>query len=333
MIDKSLRALLETTKRPTRLLGDVQRLLLQPGDENGLRTDALHPSEISHSDWCPRASYYRLSGKEPLSAQAGSYWQLQMIFDEGHEIHGKWQKRIWDLGRLAGTFYCQECHYAFPALAPQECEKCHRPRQFLRYHEVPLFNQNLNLAGHADGLDTFDGPVIEIKSIGLGTVRFENPGLIQAHTYDFQLNGKSRRFLDYDGLWNSIHTPFPSHVRQGDFYCYMSRKYREVLFLYECKWNQKVKEMIVRYREERIADRLDLCSQITMALQGGRIPACPFDGCADCQRYEEKHDRNGRVLVRRATPDQAPAPAGSTRDPAKNGDGPAPRRLSRSWDR
>lgn len=332
MIDSSLRALLETTKRPTVLLGDVQRLLLQPGSESGLRTDALHPSEISHSDWCPRASYYRLSGREPVSERAGSYWQLQMIFDEGKEIHGKWQKRIWDLGRLAGTFYCTACHSAWPATAPQECIACHQGRQFLRFHEVPLYNQNLNMAGHADGLDTFDGPIIEIKSVGLGTVRFENPRLIAEHTYDFHMNGKPRKFLDYDGLWNSIRRPFPSHMRQGDFYCYLSRKYTKVLFLYECKWNQKCREFIVEYREERIADRLDMCSRITMALQGGPIPSCPFDGCADCRQYEETNANRGRVLVRRAAPDHQEATAGSEGNPGKNGQRPEGRRLSRPWD-
>ena len=333
VIDPNLRALLDTTKRPTRLLGDVQRLLLQPGGENGLRLDALHPSEISHSDWCPRASYYRLSGRQAVSEQAGSYWQLQMVFDEGKEIHHKWQKRIWDLGRLAGTFFCRECHYAFPALAPQECEKCHRPRLFLDYHEVPLWNQNLNMAGHADGLDGWDGPIIEIKSVGLGTLRFEAPNLIAQHTYDFHINGKSRKFLDYDGLWDSIRRPFPSHVRQGDFYCYMSRKYSEVLFLYECKWNQKCREMIVRYQEDRIADRLDMCSRITMALQGGPIPKCPFGGCADCQRYEEKNASNGGRVLSRRPANQAPAPTGSQGNAGENGQRPAPRRLHRSGDR
>lgn len=331
VIDPNLRALLQTTKRETRLLGDVQRLLLQPGEENGLRLDALHPSEISHSGWCPRASYYRLTGVTPSTEQAGTFWQLQMIYDEGKEIHGKWQKRIWDLGRLAGTFYCRECHYAFPALAPTECEKCHRGRHALTYHEVPLFNQNLNMVGHADGLDGWDGPIIEIKSIGLGTLRFEAPNLIAEHTYKLNINGKPRSFLDYDGLWDSIRRPFPSHMRQGDFYCYMSRKYREVLFLYECKWNQRCKELIVRYQEDRIADRLDMCSRITMALQGGPVPKCPFDGCADCQRYEEKHVNPGRVLVRRSPAASAtPEPQGNA---GENGQRPASRRLHRSGDR
>jgi len=321
--------LLDTTKQDTRLLGDIQRHLLTPGGENGLRNDALHPSEICHSDWCPRASYYRLAGVEPIGEPAGTHWQMRMIYDEGTEIHHKWQKRIWDIGKLWGNYYCQSCHFAWGATAPQECDNCHAGRQFLRYMEIPLQAQNLHLAGHADG--GADDALVEIKSIGLGTVRIENPGLIKDHTYHFQLSGKSREFLDYDSLWNSIRTPFPSHVRQGDLYCYMSRRYTTVIFLYECKWNQRVKEMVVRYRQERIADRLDKCGQITLALQGGKIPKCPFGGCSDCQRYEEKHaNTGGRVLQRRAP--IVETPADHEGDPGENGKRPAPRRLSRTRD-
>jgi len=255
---------------------------------------------------------------------------MQMIFDEGKEIHHKWQKRIWDLGRLWGTFYCERCHYAWAATAPQECESCHQPRQFLRYMEIPLWNQSLHMAGHADG--GVENSLVEIKSIGLGTLRFEAPNLIKEHTYKLNINGKNREFIDYDGLWDSIRRPFPSHIRQGDFYCYMSRKYLEVIFLYECKWNQKVKEMIIRYRVERIQDRLDQCSRVVMALQGGTIPKCPFGGCADCRQYEEKHVSNGRVLVRR-TAHNPQAASGPPRSGEGDGQRPTPRRLSRSGDR
>lgn len=324
VIDPNLRALLDTTKRDTRLLGDIQRLLLQPGEPND-RDSALHPSEISHSDWCPRASYYRLAGVPPNSVLPATHWRMQMIFDEGKDIHVKWQKRIWDLGRLWGAFYCQTCHYAWGATAPDECENCHSSRQFLRYHEIPLAKPSHRLVGHADG--GVENSLVEIKSIGLGTLRYEAPGLIKDHTYRLNINGKNREFLDYDGLWNSIRQPFPSHVRQGDLYCCMHQRVSEVIFLYECKWNQKVKEMTVRYRRERIEDRLKQCSQIVLALQGERIPECPFGGCADCERYEEKNVSRGRVLVRRAS-NPATAPTGPARNGAKN----EGRRLSRLGD-
>jgi hypothetical protein len=269
-----------------------------------------------------------MSGAIPRNDEPSLHWQMQMIFDEGHEIHHKWQKRIWDLGRLWGTFYCERCHYAWPATAPSECEKCHARREFLRYHEIPLFDHKLSLVGHADG--GVEDSLVEIKSVGLGTLRFEALDLLQTHTYKLNINGKKREFIDYDGLWDSIRRPFPSHVRQGDLYCYLAHK-QEVIFLYECKWNQKVKEMIVRYRVERIQDRLDQCSRVTTALGGGTVPECPFGGCADCQRYEEKHAANGRVLVRRATsdPQTTPEPA---RSGAENGQRPATRRLYRFGD-
>jgi hypothetical protein len=250
---------------------------------------------------------------------------MRMIFDEGHEIHHKWQKRIWDLGRLEGTFYCERCHYAWPAVAPGACEKCQAPRQFLRYHEIPLFNEKLTLAGHADG--AVENSLVEIKSIGLGTLRFEAPNLIEEHTHRLNINGKNRTFIDYDGIWDSIRRPFPSHVRQGDFYCFLSQgRYNEVIFLYEWKVSQKVKEMIVRYRVERIQDRLDQCSRVTLALKGGTVPRCPFGGCADCQRYEEKH-ANGRVRRTTSGPQANPA-----RDTAAEGGQPGTRRLLRSGD-
>jgi len=334
VIDANLRALLETSKRETRLLGDIQRALLTKDDNDGRRSDVLHPSEMSHSEWCPRASYYRLAGQEPHKEAPVTHWQMRMIFDEGKEIHKKWQSRIWDLGRLKGVFYCMDCKYAWVDTAPQECEKCGAKREFLRYDEVPLYRPSLMMAGHADGLDR-DVAGIEIKSIGVNSLRFEAPQLIKAHTYKLNINGRNREFLDYDGLWDSIRVPFPSHIRQGHFYSYMGAP-ETFYYLYECKWNQRVKEMVVKYREERIADRLDWASQVVMALQGGNIPACPFDGCPDCKRYERSGgEPRRRILVRRSTAAQAAKATEPARDSSVGqvGERRPARRLSRSGDR
>jgi hypothetical protein len=300
--DPNLKALLETTKRETRLLGDVQRHLLRPGANDERRQDELHPSEVSHNEWCPRASYYRLAGIQPHTALPVTHWRMQMIFDEGKDIHRKWQDRIWDIGRLSGMFYCQACHHSWWAEAPDECEQCLAQRKFLRYDEVPLTNEALHMVGHADGQDGQD--LVEIKSIGLGTLRFEAPDLLVKHTTKLNLNGKSRTFLDYDALWNSIRVPFPSHIRQGHLYCFMSGL-TDMIYLYECKWNQQVKEMVVKYRPERIFDRLSQCAEVVDALNGGTIPKCPYDGCADCSRYEPVHGR--RRLIRRPAPEPTQA--------------------------
>jgi hypothetical protein len=297
--DPNLRALLETSKRETRLLGDIQRSLLGRRSDDGRASDVLHPSEICHDEWCPRASYYRLKKIPPRDELPATHWRTQMIFDEGHDIHRKWQGRIWDIGRLAGVFYCTSCHYAWWSTAPDECESCHAGRIFLRYNEVPLQHQALHMAGHADGYDR-DVAGIEIKSIGLGTLIWEAPDLVKEHTYKLNLNGRNRTFLDYDALWDSIRRPFPSHIRQGHLYSFMGAP-EDFIYIYECKWNQKSKEMVVHYRQERIADRLDMASRVVMALEGGTIPKCPFDGCADCERYEHRNGGPRRRLVRRST--------------------------------
>jgi hypothetical protein len=224
---------------------------------------------------------------------------MQMIFDEGKEIHRKWQSRIWDLGRLRGQFYCTSCHSAWMGTAPEKCEECQADRSFLRFDEVPLYNQHLRMAGHADGLDG-DQAGIEIKSVGINTLRFENPRLLEEHTYKVRLNGKDRTFIDLDALWSAIRIPFPSHIRQGHFYSYLGAP-ETFIYLYECKWNQRVKEMVVHYEEERISDRLDQCRAICSALDGGKIPRCPFDGCPDCQRYEESPQPQRRILRRPST--------------------------------
>ena len=127
VIDANLRALLQTSKRETRLLGDIQRALLTSDDSAGRRNDMLHPSEISHSEWCPRASYHRLAGHKPTSEGPVTHWQMRMIFDEGKEIHKKWQSRIWDLGRLTGIFRCMDCKQVWWAISPQRCENCKVP--------------------------------------------------------------------------------------------------------------------------------------------------------------------------------------------------------------
>jgi hypothetical protein len=190
-----------------------------------------------------------------------------------------------------------DCKWAWWATAPDHCEKCGATRAFLRYDEVPLHDPSLRMAGHGDGLDE-ENALIEIKSIGVNTLRFEAPQLLADHTYRLNVNGRVREFIDHDALWDSIRVPFPSHIRQAHFYSHMGAPPDEI-FIYECKWNQKVKEMVVKYRPERIAERLDQCSQVCWALEGGRIPECPFDGCADCKRYEEPHARRTRILIRR----------------------------------
>jgi hypothetical protein len=326
----SLRVLLEAKKKPSRLLGDVRELLLKKQGSDDRPTDVLHPSEVAHNEWCPRATYYRLAGRHPNETIPPPHWRMAMIWDEGKEIHRKWQGRFWDLGRLKGDFYCFKCQYAWEAQSPENCERCGADRDFLVFHEVPLYNDALRMAGHADGLDG-DEALIEIKSVGLGTLRFENPDLLATHTYKLNLNGRQREFIDYDGLWSAIQNPFPAHIRQGHLYSFLGAPETEI-FIYECKWNQADKEFVIKYKEDRIADRLESCRRIVRALNGDSIPLCPHGGCGDCKRYEEKSDdgtgRKQRLHRRptKASSGAAPADRGGLPPGVPGVPGPSPKK-------
>jgi len=328
-----LKALLETGKNPSRLLGDVQRFVLESGSSSERPTDVLHPSEIAHDDWCRRAAYCQLAGLKPSGLTKPLHWRMAMIFDEGKEIHQLWQNRIWAIGRLTGQFLCLKCGHFWWDTAPNHCFQCSAAQALLVYREVPLFNRGLHIAGHADGFDR-DEAVIEIKSVGLGTLRFEAPQLLKQHTYRLNINGREREFIDYDGLWDAIRRPFPSHIRQAHLYSFLGAPEDEI-FLYQCKWNQKVKEFVVRYREERIADLLDDVRLIKRALEEHKPPSCRHGGCPECELYEESLDRPARPrrLIRRpSTPPAAPnggrVPA-TVQRPRQQDQGPGLQRVRR----
>jgi len=296
-LSPSLKALLDTSKKESRLLGEVQRLLLDPGRDSDRSVEVLHPSEISHDDWCHRAAYYQLKGIKPNKSTFISSWRMQGIFAEGHEIHHKWQNWFWDIGRLAGVFYCYNCKSASWEESPTHCPRCGASRNLMRYDEVPLFHDRLRIAGHSDGQD-IDGSNIEIKSVSLGTLRFEAPDLLKAHTYKFQVRGSTKEFVDLDGLWDSIRRPFPTHIRQGHLYSFISQSFvdgahatnGDEIYLYESKWNQKAKEFVVKFRQDRIQDILDRVKEVNYALSENHPPTCIFGGCERCRNYEGENN-------------------------------------------
>ena len=117
----------------------------------------------------------------PISAQA------IRSSSEGNAIHDKWQGWLWDLGLLKGMFYCHPCENVWWDQAPEACPKCEQQRWGMRYREVPVIDEAMMLGGRADAQipsfrpPTTDDPtedeLVEIKSVGPGTVRYERPEL------------------------------------------------------------------------------------------------------------------------------------------------------------
>ena len=270
-----LKKFLDATKTGSRLIGDVERhLLKQPRSPR--RTDVLHPSEIIKPDWCHRYSYYLLNGGEPKTEKPSL--RLQNIFDEGHAIHAKWQKRFQDMNVLYGKFQCLNCKLITIGTSPTNCAECNST--LLEYKEVPLYDDSLRIAGHTDGWikGIGDDCLIEIKSIGAGTLRFEAPELL------FDAEG------DVTKAWRNIRRPFRGHLLQGQMYLELARRVygddapNEIVFIYELKADQDYKEFTVKADYEIVGRIFHYAEKLVKAVEEGNMPDCNVSpgGCKQC---------------------------------------------------
>lgn len=266
-----------TVGNRTVLLNDVQKHVLRQSQEPDLERERhfLHPSEMSKSTWCWRHDYYRITGApdDTVHVQNPSF-RMESVFEEGHDIHRKWQTWLWEMGILYGMFQCTWCDNRWWDISPKECFYCERPG-YLRFREVPLEAPHLHLGGHADGGIWIPGEpfrLLEVKSIGLASLRFEAPDL-----WDRYQNNDS-----LDKIWQDINRPFASHVRQGALYLYMAIRGvpdvpipQEMVFIYEWKPTQAVKEFTVRYNARLVERALTGAQMVTDALDTGRPPQRP----------------------------------------------------------
>jgi CRISPR/Cas system-associated exonuclease Cas4 (RecB family) len=276
-----LQKFLDAKKAPTRLIGDIERHLMQRpvGDRS---TTVLHPSEMIKRDWCKRASYFLLNGHTKIAEKPNL--RLQSIFDEGHAIHAKWQKWFQEMGVLHGKFKCDVCNKVTWGTSPQECEHCLAPVSKLVYDEVTLRDDDLRIAGHTDGWVKGIGEdtLIEIKSIGPGTIRSEAPQLMAEADGDFMK------------AWNAIRRPFPSHILQGQVYLElmkrMGHEVNEIVFLYELKADQSYKEFKVKADYELVEHVFEGAAKVVKAVNDKTPLDCtnnPGGTCKQCAPYKE----------------------------------------------
>ena len=247
----ALSRLKETYRSKDVLLPKIERHVMR--STTGDRPDDhsmkyMHPSDMANPDWCGRRDYYRIVGTESeKESMANPSFRMNNVFAEGHTIHGKYQDWLWEMGVLYGAWLCLSCRLVWEDTSPRQCMACGSPR--LMYREVPLFRELVG--GHADGavhdLDEWSG-LIEIKSIGMGTLRMEAPRMYQRY-----LDGET-----LENVWWKIQRPFGTHIKQAQLYLWMTwPRYDEICFLYESKFHQQVKEFVVEYNPTLIAPLLE----------------------------------------------------------------------------
>ena len=320
---KTLANLKESYKSEERLLPDIKRHILRKieVEESTRRTDVLHPSAMSDKDWCPRHDYYGIIGAAKSPDTSSPSFAMEMIYDYGNRIHTKYQTWWAEMEALWGKWQCLTCDGFWYGEAPQpSCKYCGSTS--VAYAEVPLSSESLGIEGHADGV-VWDGPngwvLVEIKSIGLGSLRFEAPQLNVLYS-----SGE----LTLEQVWRNINKPFGKHLRQGQIYLYLMREtfplldITEMVFVYEWKPNQAVKTFTVTYSPEIVDKLLTQAQEVQNALVTQVIPRRP-EWAEESGKVCESCDYRG-VCYGRVEPSQ---PEASVKTKVKRADSKKRRRI------
>jgi hypothetical protein len=269
-------------------MGAVERhVLSKPFDERD--QSYIHPSDIIKAEWCALAQYHAIKGNY-VETRDKPTLRLASIFEEGHTIHAKWQEWFEEMGVLFGKWMCGNCGYSWYGTDPLEDCECPIGVPRSLYKEVPLRSDKHMMRGHADGWikGLGDDCLIEIKSIGTGTIRMEMPALMAQYNNDI------------DVVWKNIRTPLRSHQLQGQIYlhlCHLMAEAgelesapNEIVFIYELKANQEYKEFVVKYNPEYTAELFDKALDVAWAVNNDRPPLCSIDsekGCKRCEPFKE----------------------------------------------
>jgi hypothetical protein len=281
----SLKDFANISKIPSRVLGSVERYVITQPKDTSRSTTVLHPSDIIKSDWCHRSSYFQLLGFPPPPSKYKTSLRQKRVFQLGHDIHAGWQTIFHEMGKLYGKYSCDSCELITWGMGVDPCAVCDGKSH--SYKEVSLMYDPLRISGHADGilLGLGEPLLLEIKSVGAGTFRFEAPELMYAH------NG------EIEAMWKVLKAPFMSHIMQAQMYMKLAElinlphQPQEALFLYENKASQEPKEFVVKKSDFGITSILDACEDLISRIDAKSPPECNINGeagCYKCTPYKEE---------------------------------------------
>ena len=271
---------LEFLKENMKKKGIIARLdnylLTLQKEDNDRAFNVNAPSQIAV---CKRARYYARTGEGTKSSYSA---KTQRIFDNGTYFHERTQKYMLDSG-------------------------------ILLLDEVPVLSEEYNIQGHTDGiLDLGDEyAILELKSINdnqySGLRSGEKPehtlqGLVYVYCIEshqkflrekyktnllFQLS-KSKRANHYRQYYQhlkggskytkeeKIEFQVGLHLRLDDLIYKCEKPITKVIFLYENKNTQDLKEFVVDSttpeNQEKIAEILEGCSFVNECVETGTLP-------------------------------------------------------------
>jgi hypothetical protein len=275
-----------------------EHLLSKWGDKTGRDPLKVHVSEMAKKDWCERATWFRMqSGEWPEEKFS---FTMQSIFDEGHQIHDKYQTWLTETGKLWGDWECMICLERRRAcLVPLAagCPSCRRGH-FWKYAEVSFTHGHIS--GHEDAAVL--NRLVEFKSVGVGTLRRDSPGLL-AKFYVQTVDGK--KLYDLDGLWKALTQPLMSHVKQANLYLWLAAMmadqgtpgyevFDSASIVYEYKPNQQAREFVIPLSMDIVEPLIERAYTLTKHTP----PPCPYGGCKQCHDHDQEEPARRRLVHR-----------------------------------
>lgn len=317
-----LKGFTDARKSSIDLLRDIQTHVVAKEARSGndhRSKDKIHVSELTKSESCPRRLYYKISGTPESDTEATAGHRLVMIWSAGTAEHEKWQRWLQEMGDLWGTWTCRVCEYSFEATSPVACESC-GIGGLLRYDEVNLEDTVYPLIGHADGAVPRLNALVEIKSFAAGSVRIENPSLVNEHTH--KVNGKS--LTDIEGLWKALKRPLRSHLIQGMIYLWLCKRtglpYDRIIFIYENKTNQATKTFEVKLAERHLRTVFEWLDEIMAGLESNTPPPRPSTFALDAKPCRDCPFRTTCWTEESSDDDRTPSTAVPSRRPRAGGE-------------
>lgn len=266
----------------------------------GVKEQGFHPSGIAAGK-CLRMGIFEYLGIAPDEDFLGIDPKTRLIFDNGHDVHDRWQKYFTLMSerpnspiKLIGSWKCKGCGYVFsPDKAIEKpkkgtkCPTCGSTR--IKYNEFRIRDKKHRITGKFDGKLLIHGVphLLEIKSINT----FSSSKLVE---------------------------PMLKHRKQVSLYQYCHEQI-PTLFLYEDKNMQDVKWFIHHYQKKFIKDELQWLAEANSYLDKKTLPdkttqTAQCLKCAFRQRCKKPVTFEG--VVQELTASAKPAKAKKPKKPA-----------------
>ncbi len=270
----ALKALFQTMKKEGYVLKDLDQYLLGLNSEDNDR--AINVNAPSSASGCLRANYYSRIGaeKDPNSIEP----RLRRIFDNGSYVHDRIQTYLMKQGML---------------LMP----------------EVPLRSEKYKIQGHTDGylrINAFEIAILEVKSIrSEGFVKLKDADenhKEQAIVYMYCAEERrlylqatyttEKAFLDSEEEREEYFASLFQHLKGGKKYIrgekiafqvglclksdsilyYVRRPITKVIFIYEDKNDQNIKEFCVSKNDEILQPILERYEYLNNCVETKSLP-------------------------------------------------------------